>query len=243
MKTPSLDRDLTKQAPHSPRTRIAGFAIAIRAADKCRASRTGKLGEYHYDCPLDNQLFHFKGITGDQFKAAVLAAKNYEAIGAWLLANGAAKTPPEIESWSDEMEAGSPMNNPEKRTCFMDSCQKLGLDPEKTTTFDWLEADDRAGFTAKPVKAAPAIAKTYYPPQGGTKAEPASKFAAIVQTPVYPKTLHQFRPAPKAAASPAPAKGETAFSQSRDTREDRGTREMKTTQNARSFPRGRQFHP
>jgi hypothetical protein len=28
----------------------------------------------------------------------------------------------------------------------------------------------------------------------------ASKFAASLQTPVYPQTLHQFRPDPKAAA-------------------------------------------
>jgi hypothetical protein len=67
---------------------------------------------------------------------------------------------------------------------------------------------------------------------------PICKFAAIVQTPVYPKTLHQFRP-PKAAESPKPPKRGNIFSKSRDVREDRGTREMKTTQNAQSFPRGR----
>jgi hypothetical protein len=62
-----------------------------------------------------------------------------------------------------------------------------------------------------------------------------SKFAAIVQTPVFPKTLHQFRPA-AAAAIPKPAKRDNTFSQSRDTREDRGARQMKTTRNTRSFP-------
>jgi len=70
-----------------------------------------------------------------------------------------------------------------------------------------------------------------------------TKFAAIVETPVFPLTRNQFRPDPKAPASPKPAKRDNIFSQSRDTREDRGTREMKTTQNAHSFPRGRQFHP
>ena len=62
-----------------------------------------------------------------------------------------------------------------------------------------------------------------------------SKFAAIMQTPVYPQTLHQFRPT-KGAAIPKPSKRDNIFSKSRDTREDRGTREMKTSQNARSFP-------
>ena len=146
MNTPIIDRDLTKQAPHSPRERIAGFAIASRAVDKCRASMAGTLGEYHYDCPLDKQLFGFKGITGEQFKVAVKAAKNYDEIGTWLLAHGTAKTAPEIKDWSDDQEGDSLMKNPEKRAYFIENCHRLGLDPEKTTTFGWLEADDRASF-------------------------------------------------------------------------------------------------
>jgi len=146
MNIPIIDRDLSKQAPHSPRERIGGFAIACRAVDKCRASLAGALGEYHYDCPLDNQLFSFKGITAEQFKTAVKFAKNYDDVGIWLLANGTAKTPPEIEDWSDDQEAGSPMKNPEKRARFIENCHRLGLDPDKTTTFDWLEADDRFSF-------------------------------------------------------------------------------------------------
>jgi len=151
MNTLIIDRDLTKQAPHSPRERIAGFAIASRAVDKCRASVAGTLGEYHYDCPLDNQLFSFKGVTGAQFKTAVQASKNYEDVGIWLLANGTTKTPAEIKAWSDEMEAGSPMKNPERRAFFIENCSKLGLNPEMNTTFDWLEADDRESFRRKTV--------------------------------------------------------------------------------------------
>ena len=149
MTTPIIDRDLTKQAPHSPRERIAGFAIASRAVDKCRASLAGTLGEYHYDCPLDNMLFRFKGISGQQFEAAVLASKNYEDVGTWLQANGTTRTPVEIKIWSDEMEAGSPMKNPERRVHFMESCARLLLNPQTNSTFDWLEADDRASFRHK----------------------------------------------------------------------------------------------
>jgi len=76
MSTPIIDRDLSKQAPNSPRERIGGFAIASRTVDKCRASLAGTLGEYHYDCPLDNVLFSFKGINGEQFKAVVLSCEN-----------------------------------------------------------------------------------------------------------------------------------------------------------------------
>jgi hypothetical protein len=148
---PIITLDLAKQAPHSPRGRLAGFVIAGRAVDKCRATLAGTPGEYHYDCPLDNLLFGFKGITGDQFKTAVLGAKNYEDIGVWLQTNGTVKTPAEIKAWSDEMEAASPMKNPERRGYFIENCHQLGLNPEMNSTFDWLEADDRSSFQRRTV--------------------------------------------------------------------------------------------
>ena len=149
MSTPIIARDLTKEAPHSPRQRIAGFAIASRAVDKCRASLSGTLGAYQYDCPLDKMLFDFKGITGAQFKTAVQASKDYEEVGTWLQANGTTKTASEIKTWSDEMEASSLMKNPEKRSYFIERCSELGLNPQMNSTFDWLEADDRESFRRK----------------------------------------------------------------------------------------------
>jgi len=65
-----------------------------------------------------------------------------------------------------------------------------------------------------------------------------TKSTTLGLPPVFPKTLHQFRSA-KATASPKPAKRDNTFSQSRDTREDRGTREMKTSHNAQTFPHAR----
>jgi hypothetical protein len=150
MNKPIRVRDLTKEAPHSPRERVAGFVIASRAVDKCRASLAGLQGDYHYDCPLDNLLFSFKGITGEQFKTAAQASTDYEEVGAWLVANGTAKTPLEIKTWSDQVEASSPMKDKERRKAFVESCSRLFLNPEMNSTFDWLEADDRASFPRKP---------------------------------------------------------------------------------------------
>ena len=146
MSTPIVPRDLNKQAPHSPRERINGFVIVTRAVDKCRANLAGKLGEYHYDCPLDNMLFSFKAITAKQFTAAVTTAANYEKIGDWLQMNGTPKTDAEIKAWSDGVEASSMNSDPEKRAYFTENCKKLGINPKTSTTFDWLEADDRASF-------------------------------------------------------------------------------------------------
>ena len=74
---------------------------------------------------------------------------NIEDVGAWLQTNGIIKTPSEVKTWSDEMEAGSPMKNPEKRAYFIEECARLGLNPEMNTTFNWLEADDRESFRRK----------------------------------------------------------------------------------------------
>ena len=67
------------------------------------------------------------------------------------------------------------------------------------------------------------------------KKKPTTNFAALVQTPVLPKTLHPFRSVPKAAVSAKPPKRDNTFSKSRDVREDRGTRKMKTSQNDQTF--------
>jgi hypothetical protein len=45
--------------------------------------------------------------------------------------------------------------------------------------------------------------------------------------PVFPKTIHERRPNP--VTEPKPPKRGTASSQSRDTREDRGVREIKNS--------------
>jgi hypothetical protein len=62
---------------------------------------------------------------------------------------------------------------------------------------------------------------------------PNIKVAEKFQAPVFPKTLHRLRPQPSPAAKPQ--KMDKIFSKSRDTREDRGTREMKTTSNPQTL--------
>src|SRR4029077_20935443 len=47
-------KDLTKEPPRSPKTRVGGYVILGRTIDKCRALLWGNIGEYHFDCPLDN---------------------------------------------------------------------------------------------------------------------------------------------------------------------------------------------
>jgi len=61
---------------------------------------------------------------------------------------------------------------------------------------------------------------------------PKTKVLESSQTPVFPQALHHVRArVGKAAPSPKPKKRDNTFSKSRDLREDRGTREMKTSHN------------
>src|SRR5437867_8741514 len=137
-------KDLTREAPRSPRIRVGGYAILGRTIDKCRALVAGNIGEYHFDCPLDNTLFGFKGVKGADFKSQIENGASDQQMAEWVDQAGEKKTPEEIKRWGEEVEASSLYNDPERRDYFVEECQKVGLDPAKTTTFDWLEADDKA---------------------------------------------------------------------------------------------------
>lgn len=69
-------KDLSQEPARSPRIRIGGYAILARMADKGRASLNGTAGEYSFDCPVDNILFGFKGVTGAEVRP-VLASGCY----------------------------------------------------------------------------------------------------------------------------------------------------------------------
>jgi Domain of unknown function (DUF5069) len=143
MKRKITGKDLTKEAPRSPRIRVGGYAILGRTIDKCRALVAGNIGEYHFNCPLDNMLFGFKGVKGEDFKAQIEQGASDQEMIDWLNQSGEKKTAAEIKRWSKKVEGSSLYDDLEKHDFFVEKTKKLGLDPEKTTTFDWLEIDDR----------------------------------------------------------------------------------------------------
>jgi hypothetical protein len=66
--------------------------------------------------------------------------------------------------------------------------------------------------------------------------DPLNKNAAAPQTPVFRQTMHELRPNQvKTIPNQKPQKRDNIFSKSRDLREDRGTREMKTSHNDQTF--------
>lgn len=142
----SIAKDLTKEAPRSPRLRIGGYAILGRTLDKGRALIAGNIGEYHFDCPLDNMLFGFKEVKGGDVKKLLESNASDQDVVAWLDGHGAKKSAAEIEAWGDEVQAYKPYEDPEKKEWFADVCKDVNIDPAQSTLFDFLEADDKKTF-------------------------------------------------------------------------------------------------
>lgn len=141
MSTEALD--LTKTAPASPKSRVGGYVILARMADKARADFLGgNIGEYHTDCPLDHMLLDWKGVPYSDVKQAIVDGADDEKIAALLDSKGTSKTPEEIKEWSDSMEKMNPYFNPERKEWYAGVCKEAGLDPATTPMFDWLEATD-----------------------------------------------------------------------------------------------------
>ena len=138
--------NLTKEPPRSPHTRVGGYAILGRTIDKCRALLWGDIGEYHFDCPLDNMLFGWKGIKGDDFKAFVESGASDHEIAKWVDEHGHAKTEEEKRAWGEQVTKVNPYHDPEKRDWYVDAIKSTGQDPRTTPLFDWLEEDDRISY-------------------------------------------------------------------------------------------------
>jgi hypothetical protein len=139
-------RNLTKEAPRSPRDRLASYALLARMIDKGRATIEGNVGEYHYACPLDQMLFEFKGVTADEVKKLLASGATDDEIVNWFNHHGTPKTSEEIQAWSAGVEGYRPYDDPEKKDWFAGECTKLHLKPENSTLVDYLEADDVASF-------------------------------------------------------------------------------------------------
>jgi hypothetical protein len=97
-----LAPDLTKGFPHSPHAMLGGYVLAKRAVDKCRADLAGNLGEYHYDCPLDNIFLGFAGLNGSDLREFVATGADDAAVSAWIEKNAAKRPRIEVIKWNND---------------------------------------------------------------------------------------------------------------------------------------------
>src|SRR5438093_458860 len=144
--------DLTKRPPRSPRVRLGGYASLPRCLDKGRATIIGKNGEYHFNCPLDQEFLKFTSIDAEELKEQLATGKGDGEILEWIEKNAKHKhSAAEIAAWSAWLEQRGPQNTPEMRPYFEETVRKIA--PKRTdivTGADMLDLDDYVSFGGKP---------------------------------------------------------------------------------------------
>ena len=136
-------KDLNQEPPRSPGERLGGYVILARCLDKGRAELNNTAGEYHFNCPVDNMLFSFKGVDGKDVKQLLEQGASDQDVVKWLNAHGITRTPEDVAAWSSLMDQVCPYADQEKKSWFIGECAKVGLDPADTTLFEFLDVDDK----------------------------------------------------------------------------------------------------
>jgi hypothetical protein len=132
--------DLTKSYPRSVRETVAGVVMLGRTADKAKAKLFGDIGEYHYNCPMDQAVFGFLGIDHEAFLEAVKNAKSDADIEAYAKTFAAKKTPAEIEHWNAEFLKYKPAPGSDSETYFLDLRNQVA--PDRTDVVAWADLLD-----------------------------------------------------------------------------------------------------
>src|ERR1700677_1045383 len=96
-------KDLTHEYPRSPRDTLAGYVLAARVLDKCRAAIAGTLGEYHFDCPLDRFFFDFASVDSNAFRSFVARGADGDKGAAWITEHAVARSRVETIKWNNRI--------------------------------------------------------------------------------------------------------------------------------------------
>jgi hypothetical protein len=115
--------------------------IAGRTLDKCRAELAGTLGEYHFDCPLDNVFFDFAGINADQFRAVVGSGASDEEIGEWIKENSNQSDRHDVIKWNNELRATRPCDMPIELQEFLEGYIPENI-PAGKIVYVWFDVYD-----------------------------------------------------------------------------------------------------
>src|SRR5579864_8370838 len=95
--------DLTKTYPRSVHDRFAGIVQIGRTSDKARAYKAGTVGEYHFNCGMDQAVFKFLGIDDHEAFAERAATTDDAALERWLKDTYVSKkSQAEIDRWNRE---------------------------------------------------------------------------------------------------------------------------------------------
>jgi hypothetical protein len=77
-------KDLRKEEPRPAHEKLAGFEIAARTLDKCRATILGWQGDFKFGCPMDNMFFQESGIEQGEFRDFVETGASDSEVETWI---------------------------------------------------------------------------------------------------------------------------------------------------------------
>ncbi len=134
--------DLTKEFPRSPRDiSIAGYVIAARCVDKCRAVVAGTNGEYHADCPLDSYWLDFTGIKFSALKKFLATGADDAAVSEWVEKKAKQKSSGAVIKWNNRMRDTQISSMPMKLQKFLETYVLENL-PENKPPYVWFDVYD-----------------------------------------------------------------------------------------------------
>ena len=133
--------DLSTFFPRSPRAVLAGYVIAGRMLDKCRAVINGSNGDYHFDCPLDNQFLGFAGISAEDFKSFVATGASDEEVADWIIKHGKMRSQFEIIQWNNRMRELRISDLPEANQVFLETYIPQNV-PAHRPVYVWFDVYD-----------------------------------------------------------------------------------------------------
>ena len=139
--------DLTAGPPRSARAKdVAGICGVARMADKARAQRAGKIGEYIYgdDSGQDVRILTFLGISAADFQEAAVNNPNDIEIGDWVREN-CDKSDDEIETFNETLINYAPNEASQERF----NARRQEIDATRTDITTWValqDLDDQLSF-------------------------------------------------------------------------------------------------
>lgn len=130
--------DLTKTYPRSVHEKLLGVVQLGRTIDKGRAKAHGNIGDYHYNCGMDQAVFAFLGIDHEELLSVIKNAKSDAEIEAYAKRFIDKKSAAEIERWNQEWVTHKPEG--ESLKYFLELRDQIA--PDRTDVTSWADLLD-----------------------------------------------------------------------------------------------------
>jgi hypothetical protein len=143
--------DLSKDVPRSVKDKsLEGIVMLARTTDKARAHAAGTVGEYHFNCGMDQRVLEFVGIDHEVFEK-LAAANDDKKLGELLQAKYLnKKTANEIAAFNADYLKISPEPNSDSQKYFVDLRNQIAPDRTDVTTWpDLLDLDEHRDVPRK----------------------------------------------------------------------------------------------